>query len=71
MGNIETMTKSSRLKSVSSIESNYSFTLVIYLFSDVSLQLHITTKKNYYPLLWRKHSSKLDLRKSEFLKGPF
>ena len=45
------MTKSSRLKSVSSIKSNYSFTVVIYLFSDVSLQLHIITKKNYYPLL--------------------
>ena len=39
MGNIETTTKFSRLKSISSIEYNYSFTLVIYLFSSVSLQL--------------------------------
>ena len=39
MGNIETTTKFFRLKSISSIEDNYSFTLVIYLFSSVSLQL--------------------------------
>ena len=39
MGNIETTTKFSRLKSISSIEYNYSFALVIYLFSSVSLQL--------------------------------
>ena len=39
MGNIETATKFSRLKRISSIEDNYSFTLVIYLFSSISLQL--------------------------------
>ena len=39
MGNLETTIKFSRLKSISSIEDNYSFTLVIYLFSSVSLQL--------------------------------
>ena len=33
------MTKFSRLKSISSIEDNYSFILVIYWFSSVSLQL--------------------------------
>ena len=31
--------KFSRSKSISSIEDNFSFTLVIYLFSSVSLQL--------------------------------
>ena len=39
MGNIENMTKFSRLKRISSIEDNYSFILVIYWFSSVSLQL--------------------------------
>ena len=39
MGDIENMTKFSRLKSISSIEDNYSFILVIYWFSSVSLQL--------------------------------
>ena len=39
MGNIENMAKFSRLKSISSIEDNYSFILVIYWFSSVSLQL--------------------------------
>ena len=39
MGNIENMTKFSRLKSISSIEDNYSFILVVYWFSSVSLQL--------------------------------
>ena len=43
MGNIETTTKFSRLNSISSIEDNYSFTLVIYLFSNVTLQI---TKEN-------------------------
>ena len=43
MGNIETTTKFSRLKSISSIEDNYSFTLVIYLFLSVSLQLQRKT----------------------------
>ena len=32
MGNIEIMTKFSRLRSISSNEENYSFTLVIYFF---------------------------------------
>ena len=43
MGNIETTTKFSRLESISSIEDNYYFTLVIYLFSSVSLQLQKKT----------------------------
>ena len=43
MGNIETTMKYSRLKSISSIEDNYSFTLIIYLFSSVSLQLQRNT----------------------------
>ena len=38
MGNKETTTKFSRLKSILRTE-DYSFTLVIYLFSIVSLQL--------------------------------
>ena len=42
MGNIETMTRLSRLKSISSIEDNYSFTLAIF-FSSVSLQLQRKT----------------------------
>ena len=42
LGNIETTTKFSRLKSISRIE-DYSFTLVIYLFSSVSLQLQRKT----------------------------
>ena len=42
MGNKETTTKFSRLKSISSIEDNYSFGLAIYLFSRVSLQLQRT-----------------------------
>ena len=36
---IETTTKFSRLKVISSIEDNYFFTLVIYLFSSISLEL--------------------------------
>ena len=32
MGNIETATKFSRLESISSIEDNYSFSLVIFFF---------------------------------------
>ena len=32
MGNIETMTKFSRLKNISSIEDNYSSNVVIYFF---------------------------------------
>ena len=42
MGDIETTTKFSRLRSISRIEDNYSFTLVIYLFSSVSLRLQRT-----------------------------
>ena len=38
MGNKETTTKFSRLKSISRIE-DYSFTLLTYLFSSVCLQL--------------------------------
>ena len=56
----ETTMKFSRLKSISSIEDDYSFTLVIYLF-----QVFFTIKKgNYHPLLG-KRSLKLDLKKSE------
>ena len=43
MGNIEVTTKFSKLKNISRIEDNYSFTLVIYLFSSVSLQLQRKT----------------------------
>ena len=43
MGNIETTTKFSRLKSISNIEDKYSFTLVNYLFSSVSLQIQRKT----------------------------
>ena len=43
MGKIETTTKSSRLKSISRTEDNYSFTLVNYLFSSVSVQLQRKT----------------------------
>ena len=39
MRNIEPTTKFSRLKGIFSIEENYSFPLVIYLFSSVSLHL--------------------------------
>ena len=39
MGNMEVITTFSKLKNISSIEDNYSFNLVIYLFSSVSLQL--------------------------------
>ena len=40
---MKTTTKFYKLKSISSIEDNYSFTLVIYLFSSVSLQLQRKT----------------------------
>ena len=43
MGNIETKTKFSRLKSISSVEDNHSFTLVIYFFSSVTLQIQRKT----------------------------
>ena len=43
MGNIEVTTKFSKLKNIFSIEDNYSFTLVIYLFSSVPLQLQRKT----------------------------
>ena len=43
MGNIETTTKFSRLKSIPTTENDYSFTLVIYLFPSVSLQLQMKT----------------------------
>ena len=48
MGNIETTTKFFRLKSISSTEDNYPFTLVIYLFPSVSLQLQRKTIILYY-----------------------
>ena len=40
MGSMETTAKFSRL-SISSIEDDYYFTLVIYLFSSVSLQFQM------------------------------
>ena len=43
MGNIETTTKFCRLKSISRIEDDGSVTLVIYLFSSLSLQLQKKT----------------------------
>ena len=43
MGNIEVPTKFSKLMNISSIKDNYCFTLVIYLFSSVSLQLQRKT----------------------------
>ena len=64
MTNIDNTTKFSRLKSISRIQ-DYSFNLVIYLFSNVSLHLQRKT------LLWRKCLMKLSLNKSEFLKGFF
>ena len=39
MGNIETTTIFSRWKNIYSIADDYSFSLVIYLFPSVSLQL--------------------------------
>ena len=39
MGNIETAANFSRLKSISSIEDNYTLTLVIHLFLSASLLL--------------------------------
>ena len=54
MENIETTMKFSRLKiSISSTEDNYSFTLLIYLFSSDSLKLQKKTiifycKENVY-----------------------
>ena len=44
-GDMETTTKFFGLKSTPGIEDNYSFTLVIYLFSSVSLQLQRTKRK--------------------------
>ena len=66
-GSKETTTKFSRLKSIFSIEDNYPFTLVICLFSS----LFTITKEVNHPLLWRKCSLKLNLKKSEFSKGFF
>ena len=42
-GEYRSTTKFSKLKNISRIEDNYSFTLVIYLFSSVSLQLQRKT----------------------------
>ena len=66
MGNIETTTKFSRLKSISSIEDNYSFSN-LFVFEC----LVTNTKENYYPVLSRKCSLEFGLKKSEFLKGFF
>ena len=63
-GSKETTTKFSRLKSIFSIEDNYPFTLVICLFSS----LFTITKEVNHPLLWRKCSLKLNLKKSEFFR---
>ena len=52
MGNIETTTKFSRLKSVSSKILKTPFTI---------------TKENYHPSLCRKRLLKFDLKKSKFL----
>ena len=43
MEKLETTTKFSRWKSISSVEDDYYFTLVIYLFSSVCLQLQWKT----------------------------
>ena len=64
MGNIETTTKFSRLKSISSIEDNYSFSNLFVFQCLVTI-----TKENYYPVLSRKCSLEFGLKKSEFLKG--
>ena len=48
MGNVEITAKFSRLKSISSIEDNYSFTLVIYSSSSVSLQQQKKTITIYF-----------------------
>ena len=48
MGNVEITAKFSRLKSISSIEDNHSFTLVIYSFSSVSLRQQKKTITIYY-----------------------
>ena len=48
MGNVEITAKFSRLKSISSMEDNYFFTLVIYSFSSVSLQQQKKTITIYY-----------------------
>ena len=44
MGNIETMTKFSRLKSISSIEDNYSSNVVIYFFHNYKGKLSVIVK---------------------------
>ena len=63
MGNIETTTKFSRLKSISSIEDDYFFTLVIYMFSSVSLQY----KGKLSPLIVKKMLIEIGFK--EVLKG--
>ena len=63
MGNIETTTKFSRLKTIS---SSYSFPSICFICFQC---LFTITKENYHPLLRRKCSLKLDLKKSEFLKS--
>ena len=69
-GNIGTTTKFSRLKSIPksipTIEDNYAFTLVIYLFSDVSLQSQRETIMLYCDE--NVHRNWV-FKKSEFFKG--
>ena len=48
MGNIETTAKFSRLESISDIEGNYSFTLVIYFFK---VSLYNNKGMNYHSFL--------------------
>ena len=64
MGNIETKTKFSRLKSISNIEDNYYFICNLFVFKC----LFTITKENHNPLLRGKFSLKLHLTKSDFLK---
>ena len=71
MGNIETTIY--RLKSISGIEDNYSFTSVNYLFSGVSLQL----QKKLSSFIVKKMFVEIGIEKvfkevfKEFLKGFF
>ena len=66
MGNIETTIKFSRLKSIFSIENNYSFTLVI--FFQVPLYNY---KVKLSSFIVKKKPIEIVFKKSEFLKGFF
>ena len=61
------MTPTKALQSPSYI-LNVRYLIVIFFFFKC---LFIITKENYNPLLWRKCSLRLYLKKSEFLKGFF